>query len=144
MWFCSLTKGITPKFCRLCVCVIISKRSFELCICMDLYHLCTVERSPRQLHWRTQDHDWPPWSSGGFRHSKKTDNQRRWSELCFCWSDIVQPGHFSQSATNNSVSSKGKCAYLLTHLLTHSLTHSLNFLLTYIFIDWLTFRLVLL
>ena len=26
---CSLTKGITPDVCRLCVCVLINKRSFE-------------------------------------------------------------------------------------------------------------------
>ena len=29
MSFCSLTKGITPKICRLCVCVLINKRAFE-------------------------------------------------------------------------------------------------------------------
>ena len=29
MSFCSLTKGITPTICRLCVCVVINKRSFE-------------------------------------------------------------------------------------------------------------------
>ena len=32
--FCSLTKGITPKMCRLCVCVIINKRSFEPFVCL--------------------------------------------------------------------------------------------------------------
>ena len=36
MSFCSLTKGITPKIRRLCVCVIINKRSFELFMCLDL------------------------------------------------------------------------------------------------------------
>ena len=36
MSFCSLTKGITPKICRLCVSVIINKRSFEPCMCLDL------------------------------------------------------------------------------------------------------------
>ena len=34
--FCSLTKGITPKMCRLCVCVIINKRSFEPFTCLGL------------------------------------------------------------------------------------------------------------
>ena len=34
--FCSLTKGITLKICRLCVCVIINKRSFEPFMCLDL------------------------------------------------------------------------------------------------------------
>ena len=31
----SLTKEITPKICRLCVCVIINKCSFEPFICLD-------------------------------------------------------------------------------------------------------------
>ena len=35
--FCSATKGITPKMCRLCVCVIINKRSFEPFVCLDLF-----------------------------------------------------------------------------------------------------------
>ena len=30
MSLCSLSKGITPKICRLWVCVIINKRTFEL------------------------------------------------------------------------------------------------------------------
>ena len=30
MSFCSLTKGISSKICRLCVCVVINKHSFEL------------------------------------------------------------------------------------------------------------------
>ena len=34
--FCSLTKGITPKMCRLCIYVIINKRSFEPFMCLDL------------------------------------------------------------------------------------------------------------
>ena len=34
--FCGLTKGITPKICRLCVCVIINKCSFEAFMCLDL------------------------------------------------------------------------------------------------------------
>ena len=34
MSFCSLTKGTTLKTCRLCACVI-SKRSFELFMCLD-------------------------------------------------------------------------------------------------------------
>ena len=34
--FCSLTKGITPKICRLCVCILINKRSFEPFMCLDL------------------------------------------------------------------------------------------------------------
>ena len=36
MWFCSLTKGISPKICILCVRVIINKRSFEPFLCLDL------------------------------------------------------------------------------------------------------------
>ena len=34
--FCSSTKGIIPKICILCVCVMINKRSFEFFICLDL------------------------------------------------------------------------------------------------------------
>ena len=34
--FFSLTKGITPKPDRLCVCVIINKHSFESFVCLDL------------------------------------------------------------------------------------------------------------
>ena len=30
-----LTKGIAPKMCRLCVCVLINKRSFEPFMCLD-------------------------------------------------------------------------------------------------------------
>ena len=37
MSFCSLTKGITPKICRLCVCVIINKRSFEPFMCLIMF-----------------------------------------------------------------------------------------------------------
>ena len=37
---CNLTKGITPKICRLCVCVIINKRSFEPFMCLDLHRIC--------------------------------------------------------------------------------------------------------
>ena len=33
MSFCRLTKGIIPKMCRLCVHVIINKRSFESFMC---------------------------------------------------------------------------------------------------------------
>ena len=36
MSFCSSTKGISPKICRLCVCVIINRRSFEAFMCKDL------------------------------------------------------------------------------------------------------------
>ena len=36
MSFRSLTKGISPNICRLCVCVIINKRSLEPFICLDL------------------------------------------------------------------------------------------------------------
>ena len=35
MLFCSLTKEITPKICRLCVCVKINKRSSEPFMCLD-------------------------------------------------------------------------------------------------------------
>ena len=34
--FCCLTKVITPIICRLCVCVLTSKRSFEPFMCLDL------------------------------------------------------------------------------------------------------------
>ena len=34
--FCSLTKGITLKICRLCVCVLINRCSFESFMCLDL------------------------------------------------------------------------------------------------------------
>ena len=34
MSFCSLTKGITPKICRLCVCVLINEHSFEPVMCL--------------------------------------------------------------------------------------------------------------
>ena len=34
--FCSLTKGITPKNCRLCVGVLINKRSLDPFVCLDL------------------------------------------------------------------------------------------------------------
>ena len=34
MSFCSLTKAITPKLCRLCVCVMINKHSFEPFMCL--------------------------------------------------------------------------------------------------------------
>ena len=34
--FCSLMKGITMTICRLCVCVIINKRSFESFLCLDV------------------------------------------------------------------------------------------------------------
>ena len=40
MSFCSLTKGITPKICRLCFCVLINHRSFEPFTCFDLNPLC--------------------------------------------------------------------------------------------------------
>ena len=36
MSFCRLTKGITPKICRLCVCVIINKRPLEPFMCLYL------------------------------------------------------------------------------------------------------------
>ena len=34
--FVALTKGITSEICRLCVCVIINKRSFDPFMCLDL------------------------------------------------------------------------------------------------------------
>ena len=36
MSFCSLTKGISRKNCRLRVCVLINKRSFEPFMCLGL------------------------------------------------------------------------------------------------------------
>ena len=36
MSFCSFTKWITPKICRLCFCVLINKRSFEPFMCLDM------------------------------------------------------------------------------------------------------------
>ena len=40
MSLCRLTKWITPKICRLCVYVIINKRSFESFMCLDLFVRC--------------------------------------------------------------------------------------------------------
>ena len=34
--FCSMKMGLLPKICRLCVCVLINKRSFEPFMCLDL------------------------------------------------------------------------------------------------------------
>ena len=31
-----MTKGIFPKICRLCVCIIINKRSLQTFMCLDL------------------------------------------------------------------------------------------------------------
>ena len=42
MSFCSLTKGISPKSCKLCVCVIINKRSFEPFMCLDFVVVLVV------------------------------------------------------------------------------------------------------
>ena len=36
-WGVSVTKGITPKICRLCVCVIINQRCFESFMCFGFY-----------------------------------------------------------------------------------------------------------
>ena len=36
LFFFSPTKGITPKICRVCVCVLINKHSFEPFMCLDL------------------------------------------------------------------------------------------------------------
>ena len=36
MLFGSLKRDITPKICRLCVCVLINKRSFKPFMCLDL------------------------------------------------------------------------------------------------------------
>ena len=33
---CSLTKGITPTICRLCICILMNKRSFELFMCLGI------------------------------------------------------------------------------------------------------------
>ena len=38
--FCNLTKGITLKICRLCVCVLINKHSFKPFMCLDLVLEC--------------------------------------------------------------------------------------------------------
>ena len=35
--FCLLMKGITPNICRLCVCDIIDKRSFESFMCVQRF-----------------------------------------------------------------------------------------------------------
>ena len=45
--FCSLTKGITPKICRLYVYVVINKRSFEPLICLDLSYFITGGENTR-------------------------------------------------------------------------------------------------
>ena len=49
---CGFTKGITPKMCRLCVCVLINKRSFEPFMCLDLI---LVRRLDREESWRSQN-----------------------------------------------------------------------------------------
>ena len=36
MSFCSLKNRITPKICRMCVCVLMNKRSFAPFMCLDL------------------------------------------------------------------------------------------------------------
>ena len=36
MSFCSMTKGVTLKMCRLCVCVTINKRCFECFVSLDV------------------------------------------------------------------------------------------------------------
>ena len=41
--FCSLAEGITPKICRLCVCVVINKRSFEPFMRLD--HISVASES---------------------------------------------------------------------------------------------------
>ena len=47
MSFCSLTKGITPKICRLCVCVIIDKRSSNFVCVWSLFLLVSLrDRAP--------------------------------------------------------------------------------------------------
>ena len=38
--FCSLTKGITPKISKLCVCVLINNPSFKSFMCLDLLLEC--------------------------------------------------------------------------------------------------------
>ena len=43
MSFCCLTKGITSKICRLCVCDTINKRSFESFMCLDLVSFPTED-----------------------------------------------------------------------------------------------------
>ena len=55
MSFCSLTKGITLKIFRLCVCVIINKHSFEAFMRLDLIH-----EAYWNTHTHTQDHAHPP------------------------------------------------------------------------------------
>ena len=42
--FCSLTNGITPKICRLCVCVIINKCSFEPFMCLDPFKRSFIQQ----------------------------------------------------------------------------------------------------
>ena len=42
MLFCSLTKGVIPKIGRLCVCVLINKRSFEPFMCLVIEVEITV------------------------------------------------------------------------------------------------------
>ena len=52
MFFCSLTKGITPIICRLRFCVIINKRSFEPFMCLDLVNgqpKCPKHMGPKGL-----------------------------------------------------------------------------------------------
>ena len=61
MLFCDLTKGIYPKTCILCLCVIVNKRSFEpFCVwtelsCIVYGHKRTAISAPvknNQLNWQ--------------------------------------------------------------------------------------------
>ena len=69
-FFCNSWKGITPKICRFCVCVIIGKPSFEPFMCLDLhlhlhldlhyphpslsaFDICLpLTKRPARTHWR--------------------------------------------------------------------------------------------
>ena len=73
MSFCSLAKGSFPKICRLCVCVLINKRSFEpfMCLgfvtCLDLatFHSAALVNPRANLH----DGDSAPSTGDSKRHS---------------------------------------------------------------------------
>ena len=52
---CSLTKGITPKICRLCVCVLINKRSFEHFMRLDLVVVVPTNQQQISVHCAMQN-----------------------------------------------------------------------------------------
>ena len=80
MSFCCLTNGITLKICRLCVCVIINKRSFESFMCLDLVVIMLRLRAMDMLeHYR-------------HRSSSLSSEQHRYSDLASPRDAVPAPG----------------------------------------------------